>query len=250
MRYETVRTALGPRRTRSPSATLLPAGSPAWQRAASLASLLSWLTLAWLGIEAGVAVGAALAARSPALLGFGLDSGVEALASVIVVWRLSGSRRSSEVAERRGQRMVAVSFLLLGPYIAIDSLVDLTSKSRPDTSVIGIAITAVTLLLEPYLGLAKRRLGRALGSATVSGEGAQNLLCAGQAGAVLVGLIVNTACGWWWVDPAVGLAIATWALHAGWRGWHGHQVTCTCGCAPSPTAQGEGTAGAVIRHLP
>jgi len=215
-----------------------PPRSAAWERAATQARLLSWLTLGWLGIEAGVAVAAALAAGSVALLGFGIDSGIEALASIIVIWRLTGRRRSSESTERRAQRLVAISFLLLGPYIAVEALLDLASGAHPDTSLVGIALTAFTAIFEPSVGTAKRRLGRALASGAVRGEGTQNLLCAAQAAAVLVGLVVNTLLGAWWLDPAVALLIAAIAVREGLRAWRGEQPSCACGClsirAPDP----------------
>lgn len=228
---------LGPRATRPRRArhdAPLALSSAAWRRAAVRARLLSWLTLGWLGIEAGVAVAAAVAAGSVALLGFGLGSGVEALASIIVLWRLSARRRSSEEAESRGQRLVAVSFFLLAPYIAAEALVALVGHTRPETSVVGIALTAFTVVFEPSLGAAKRRFGRALGSPTVTGEGSQNLLCAGQAGGVLVGLAANTLWGWWWLDPLVALGVAVVALWQGRRAWQGGGASCACGCVPAP----------------
>jgi divalent metal cation (Fe/Co/Zn/Cd) transporter len=174
---------------------------------------------------------AALTAGSVALLGFGLDSGVEALASIIVIWRLSGSRRSSETAERRGQRLVAISFLLFGLYIAVEAMLDLASGAHPETSLVGIALTGFTVIFEPSIGLAKRRLGRALGSATVGGEGTQNLLCAAQAAGVLMGLVSNTLFGWAWLDPAVALLIAAIAIREGARSWQGGETSCACGCS-------------------
>lgn len=227
--------------TRTPTCT--PAGSglppdgpssPAWQRAAARARMLSWLTLAWIGVEASVAVSAALSAGSVALLGFGLDSAIEALASIIVIWRLSGTRRDSEKAERHGQRLVAISFLLLGPYIAVEGVTGLLRGTHPGTSLVGIGLTAFTMVFEPALGIAKRRLGRTLSSATVGGEGTQNLLCAAQAAAVLVGLIANSLLHWWWLDPIVALLIAAIAVREGLRTWRGEQTTCACGCAPTP----------------
>ena len=187
------------------------AGSPQWLRLARRARLLSWLTLGWLGIEAAVGVAAAIIAGSVALLGFGLDSGIEALASIVVIWRFTGSRLAGPLSERRAQKLVAVSFWLLAPYIAVEGIQGLVSGSRPETSWVGIALTAGTFLLEPPLGIAKRRLGQRLGSAATAGEGTQNLLCAYLAGAVFIGLVANTAFGWWWLDGTVALMIAAWA---------------------------------------
>jgi divalent metal cation (Fe/Co/Zn/Cd) transporter len=188
---------------------------------------LSWLTLAWLGIEAGVAVGGALIAGSVALLGFGIDSGIEALASIVVIWRFTGHRLVTSRSERRAQRLVTSSFLLLAPYIAIEGLQSLVNRERPLTSVVGIALTAGTAVLEPPLGFAKRRLGSRLGSAATAGEGTQNLLCAWLALMVLASLIANTVWGWWWLDGTVALLIAGWALIEARRTWQGE----TCACA-------------------
>jgi divalent metal cation (Fe/Co/Zn/Cd) transporter len=206
------------------------AGSADWLRLARLARLLSWLTLAWMGIEGGVAIGAAVVAGSVALLGFGLDSGIEAMASVIVIWRFTGTRLASPTGERRAQRMVAASFYLLAPYIAAEAIRALAAGDRAETSIAGLVLTAGTAVFEPALGVAKRRIGAQLGSAATAGEGTQNLLCAYLALAVFAGLAANTLLGAWWLDSAVALGIAAWAIIEGRRAWAG----TTCGCATCP----------------
>jgi divalent metal cation (Fe/Co/Zn/Cd) transporter len=167
-------------------------GSAEWL---GLARVLSWITLAWLGIEAALAIGAALIAGSVALLGFGLDSGIEALASIIVIWRFTGPRLLGAGADRRAQQLVAVSFYLLAPYIAAEAIWGLVNLDNPETSIAGLVLTAGTAILEPGLGLAKRRIGRRLGSAATAGEGTQNLLCAYLAIAMFAGLLANTVFG-------------------------------------------------------
>lgn len=206
--------------------SLVEHGSPQWVLAARRVRALSWLTLGWLGIEAGVAIGAAVAAGSVALLGFGLDSGIEALASIIVIWRFTGSRVLSSRSEQGAQRAVAVSFYLLAPYIAAEAIEVLVVGDRAATTWVGIALTAGTFLLEPPLGFAKRRLGTQLGSSATAGEGAQNLLCAGLAGAVLVSLLANTLFGIWWLDPVAGLVIAVLAVREGRRAGRGESCAC------------------------
>jgi divalent metal cation (Fe/Co/Zn/Cd) transporter len=208
------------------------AGSPDWLRLARLARMLSWLTLAWMGIEGGVAIGAAVAAGSVALLGFGLDSGIEAMASIIVIWRFTGTRLASATSERRAQQLVAVSFYLLAPYIAVEAVRALVAGDRAETSIIGLVLTAGTAVFEPALGLAKRRIGARLGSSATAGEGTQNLLCAYLAMAVFAGLAANTLLGAWWLDGAVALGIAGWALAEGQRAWVGR----SCACSPQPGA--------------
>jgi divalent metal cation (Fe/Co/Zn/Cd) transporter len=204
-----------------------------WLRLARLARVLSWLTLAWMGIEGGVAIGAAVVSGSVALLGFGLDSGIEAIASVIVIWRFTGTRLASATSERRAQQLVAASFFLLAPYIAAEALRALASGDRAETSVVGLVLTAGTALFEPALGLAKRRIGARLGSSATAGEGTQNLLCSYLALAVFLGLAANTLLGAWWLDGVVALGIAGWAVVEGRRAWAGE----SCGCACQPGAQ-------------
>lgn len=198
----------------------------AWYSAARKAKLLSWLSLGYMALEGAVALVAAALASSVALLGFGLDSVIEGLASVIIVWRFSGSRTLSETAEARAQKAVAVTFYLLAPYIAYDAISTLVAGDKPTTSWLGIGLSVASLVVMPVLGRAKRRLGAVLKSGATSGEGTQNLLCAYLAAAVLVGLLANAAFGWWWLDPAVGLLIAGLALREGREAWQGEE----CGC--------------------
>ena len=200
----------------------------AWLRLARLARLLSWVTLAWIGIEGGIAIGAAIVAGSVALLGFGLDSGIEAMASIIVIWRFTGARLASTTSERRAQQFVAVSFYLLAPYIAVEAIRALVTGERAESSAVGLVLTAATAVLEPALGMAKRRIGARLGSPATAGEGTQNLLCAYLALAVFTGLAANTLFGAWWLDGVVALGIAVWAVIEGRRAWAGKSCDCTC----------------------
>jgi divalent metal cation (Fe/Co/Zn/Cd) transporter len=211
-----------------------PARDAVWTHRARVARRLSWTSLAWLGIEGGVAVAAGIIAGSVALVGFGLDSAIEALASVIVVWRFTGSRRLSETSEQTAQRLVAISFFLLAPYIAAEALRALIGAHHAQTSVVGICLTAASLLICPWLGIAKRRVGAQLGSAATKGEGTQNLLCGYLAAATLVGLVANTAAGIWWLDPLAALFIATACVRAGWQTWHGEECACGACAAPPP----------------
>lgn len=205
-----------------------PAMPEAWLRLARLARILSWLTLAWMGLEGGIAIGAAIVAGSVALLGFGLDSGIEAMASIIVIWRFTGTRLASTTSEQRAQRLVALSFYLLAPYIAAEAIRALVTGERAETSTVGLALTAATAILEPALGMAKRRIGARLGSPATAGEGTQNLLCAYLALAVFAGLAANTLFGAWWLDGVVALGIAVWAVIEGRRAWAGKSCDCIC----------------------
>jgi divalent metal cation (Fe/Co/Zn/Cd) transporter len=192
-----------------------------WLRLARLARWLAWASLAWMAAEGAVGLAAGAAAGSIALVGWALSSVVEGLASVIVIWRFSGARTLSDRAELRAQRAVAVSFWLLAPAVAVESVRDLATGHRPATTLLGMALAASSILLMPALGLAKRRLGARLDSGATAGEGAQNLLCAYLAAAVLAGLAANALLGWWWLDPVAGLAVAGMAIREGIAAWRG-----------------------------
>ncbi len=202
-------------------------GSSSWLRLARMARLLSSLTLVWLGIEGVIGVIAGVLAGSIALVAFGLDSAIEGLASVIVIWRFTGTRTMSGDAERRAQRWVAISFFLLAPYVAAEAIETLIEGAVAETSWLGIILTAGTLVICPWLGLAKQRIAEKLGSRATYGEGTQNVLCAILAGAVLVGLAANTLFGLWWLDPAIALLISAMCVREGQKAWRGEECGCT-----------------------
>ena len=195
--------------------------SEEWLRAARRARVLSWVSLAWMAVEGAVAVTAGILAGSIALVAFGLDSAIEGFASLVIVWRFTGSRLHSEHAERRAQQLVAVQFFLLAPWVAFEALRDLVAGEQAETSILGIALVTTSLLAMPALGMAKRRLAVTLGSAATRGEGTQNLLCAYLAGAVLLGLLGNALFGLWWLDPLAALVVAGVAVREGLESWRG-----------------------------
>lgn len=198
--------------------------------------LLSWLSLGWMTVEGVVAIAAGIAASSIALIGFGLDSAIEGLASVIIIWRFTGSRVFSHAAEQRAQKLVAAQFFLLAPYVTFESLKTLIGAEHPDVSWVGIGLAIGSVILMPILGIAKQRLANQMGSAATAGEGRQNLLCAYLAGALLIGLLSNALVGAWWLDPAVGLLIAGVAVREGVEAWRGE------GCCVSSPLDGAGFA--------
>lgn len=197
---------------------------------------LSWLSLAWMTVEGAVAITAGIVASSIALVGFGLDSGVEGIASLVIVWRFTGSRMFSHAAEQRAQRLVAVQFFLLAPYVAFESIRALVTGVHPDVSWIGVGLAIGSVIFMPMLAIAKERLADQLGSAATKGEGRQNMLCAYLAGALLVGLLGNALVGAWWLDPTVGLLIAAVAVKEGTEAWQGE------GCCVSSPLDGAGFA--------
>ena len=196
------------------------------------AKALSWLSLAYMTAEGTIAITAATLAGSVALLGFGLDSAIEALASAIVIWRFTGTRRLSEHAEQRAQRLVATTFFLLAPYIAQDAIHTLANGEHPRTSWLGIGLSISSIIVMPLLGKAKQRIGQRLRSGATAGEGTQNMLCAYLAAGVLASLALNAAFGLWWADPAVALGIAALALYEGRGTWQGEGC---CAATPLPS---------------
>jgi divalent metal cation (Fe/Co/Zn/Cd) transporter len=199
-----------------------------WLEAARRARLLSWISLAWMALEGGIAIAAGTLAGSIALVSFGLDSAIEGFASLIIVWRFTGSRLRSPAAETRAQKLVAVQFFLLAPYVAFEAISTIVAGDQPETSWIGIALVASSAIGMPILGTAKRRLADQLGSVATRGEGTQNLLCAYLALAVLVGLLGNALVGLWWLDPAAALVVAGVAVKEGRASWRGEGCCDVC----------------------
>ena len=202
-------------------AATITTGSPEYLQLARRAKLLSWASLGYMALEGLVAIIAGIVAGSVALIGFGLDSAIEGFASVVIVWRFTGSRMLSHHAEERAQKLVAVQFFILAPYVALESVRALVNGSHAETSIVGIALAASSLVVMPYLGRAKQRIGSRIGSSATASEGKQNLLCAYLAAALLVGLLGNALLGAWWLDPVVGLLIAGLALYEGRESWRG-----------------------------
>jgi divalent metal cation (Fe/Co/Zn/Cd) transporter len=222
----------------------LPAAAPSrpvitrdrYVRLARRVKLLSWLSLAWMTVEGAVAIAAGLAAGSIALVGFGLDSAIEGFASVVIVWRFTGGRVFSHAAEQRAQKLVAIQFFVLAPYVAYESIAALAGGDRADVSWVGIGLAIGSVVFMPVLGVAKQRLADQIGSAATAGEGRQNMLCAYLAGALLVGLLGNALAGAWWLDPIVGLLIVAVAVREGVDAWRGE------GCCVGSPLDGTGFA--------
>jgi divalent metal cation (Fe/Co/Zn/Cd) transporter len=176
--------------------------------------------------EGAISVIAGVLAGSIALVAFGLDSAIEGFASLVIVWRFTGTRLHSEAAERRAQKLVAVQFFLLAPYVSAEALHRLVTGEQAETSWVGIALVATSVVAMPLLGVAKHRLAETLGSAATKGEGTQNLLCAYLAGAVLLGLLGDALFGLWWLDPVAALVVATVAVREGVESWRGEGTDC------------------------
>jgi divalent metal cation (Fe/Co/Zn/Cd) transporter len=212
-----------------------PAGrDPERERLVRQARVLAWLGISWHGIEATIAIAAGLIAGSIALVGFGADSLIESAAGFVLLWRFATRRSGSDRAERRAQRLIALTFYLLAGYIAVEAVRSLTGGEHPETSPVGIALAAFTVVTMPMLATAKARVSESLGSSATRAEGRQNMVCAYLSGALLIGLSANALGGWWWADPTTALVIAAVAVREGGEAWRGE----SCCAAPAGVVDG------------
>jgi divalent metal cation (Fe/Co/Zn/Cd) transporter len=196
---------------------------------------LAWAGIGWHVVEASVAVTAGVVAGSVALVGFGADSLIEAMAGLVVIWRLASAHAMSE---RRAQQMIAISFYVLSAYVAVEAIRSLASADRPAVSWVGIGLSIVTLATMPPLASAKARVADALGSSATKSESRQTMLCAYLSAALLVGLGLNALFGWWWADPLTALGIAGVAVKEGRGAWRGD----SCCTAPISSGTDDGSA--------
>jgi divalent metal cation (Fe/Co/Zn/Cd) transporter len=193
-------------------------------------------------VEAVVAIVAALVAGSVALLGFGLDSLIELASASTILWLYTGSRRSSDAAERCAQQLIAICFAALALYVAFDAIDTLAVGAHPDTSWPGVAVAAGAIVFMPSLARAKSRVAAQLGSAATAGDAAQSWLCAIGAAAVLLSILANAALSWWWLDPVAGLGIAGLAVREGREAWAG-EVCADCAPIGLESAESLGEEG-------
>jgi divalent metal cation (Fe/Co/Zn/Cd) transporter len=206
------------------------------ERLVRRAKQLAWLGVGWHGVEAAIAIGAGLVAGSIALIGFGADSLIESFAGFILLWRFAASRVTSEGAERRAQKLIAISFYVIAAYVGFEAVRSLLTGDRPEASWVGIGLAALTLVTMPPLAIAKGKIGEKLGSSATKSEGQQNMLCAYLSAALLVGLGANALFGLWWADPVTALVIAGVAVKEGRESWRGDS------CCTAPIAVADGGA--------
>lgn len=184
--------------------------------------MLEWATIAYNVLEGVIAIGAGVVASSIALIGFGIDSGIEVLASALLVWRL----HAGEKAEKRALQLVGISFLLLAAYVAFDSAKALVQREAPEVSVPGIVLAAASVAIMPMLARAKRRVAEAIGSRAMTAEAKQTELCMWLSAILLAGLGLNAAIGWWWADPVAALAMVPIIANEGREALRGDPCTC------------------------
>lgn len=186
------------------------------------AQLLAGASVTYNAVEALVAVLAGMAAGSVALVGFGLDSVVEMSSGLIIIWQFHHA--VPEFRERLALRLIGLSFFALAAYVTCESLRSLLSQAEPESSPVGIALAALSLVVMPLLSWAQRRTGQALGSGSVVADSKQTLLCTYLSAILLAGLVLNATLGWGWADPLAGLVIAGVAVKEGFEAWRGE--TC------------------------
>jgi cation diffusion facilitator family transporter len=183
--------------------------------------LLEWFTVAWNVIEGVVAIGAGIVTGSVSLVAFGADSFIEVISAVALLWRLrkAGPHASAEergAAEQRALYLVAATFFLLAAYIAYEAVGALLSREGPESSAVGLVLSVVSLLVMPTLAYGKQRTGREMGSEALKADAVETWVCSYLSLALLAGVGLNAAFGWWWADPAGALAMLPVIL---WQGW-------------------------------
>ncbi len=189
---------------------------------------LEYLTVGWNIVEGIIAIAAAMASGSVALLGFGIDSFVESASGSVMIWRLLAERNSDEddearieQVERRAQKLVAGSLILLAAYIAWDSITSLLANERPEPSLVGIVLAIASLSVMWWLARQKRRVGVALGSRAMTADAFQTDACFWLSLFLLVGIGANALFGWWWADPLAALGMTLFIAREALEAWRG-----------------------------
>ena len=185
------------------------------------------VTIGYNLIEAIVAITAGTAASSAALVGFGLDSTIEVLSAAAVAWQFT--RRDPDHWERPTLRVIAVAFFALAVYVTATSVLALIAAVDVQHSTVGIVLTALSVVVMPFLSYTERRAGREVGSASAVADSKQTLVCTYLSAAVLVGLVLNSTLGWWWADSIAALVIAGFAVREGIEAWQGDACATSVG---------------------
>ena len=189
---------------------------------------LEYLTVGWNLIEGVIAIAAATASGSVALLGFGIDSFVESASGLVLVWRLraegSGTDHEQvEALERRALKLVALSLFLLAAFVIVKAALSLWQQDRPEVSAVGVGVTSLSIAVMWWLARAKRTTARALGSRALEADSFQTTACWWLSIIVLVGIGLNAIFGWWWADPLAAIAMSVFIVREGREAWEGEE---------------------------
>lgn len=208
--------------------------------------MLVGFTIAYNVVEAIVSLLAGSMANSSALIGFGVDSVIEVSSAAAVAWQFAGT--DHEARERVALRIIGASFLGLAAFVSFDAISSLITGQAAEHSTLGLVIAVASLLVMPVVSWLQRRTGEQLGSASVVADSKQLLLCTLMSAVLLVGLVANSALGWWWADPIAAVGIAVLAFREGWEAWRGDTCCSSaevlfvdpdeldeCSCGPSCT---------------
>jgi cation diffusion facilitator family transporter len=184
---------------------------------------LEYITIAYNELEAVFSILFGVLAGSIALIGFGLDSIIESLSAIVLLWRLGKHRNLSKEAEekieRRAQRFVAITFFVLGAYVAFEAVRKLATGEAPEESLPGIIIAFVSIITMPVLWHFKYKTGKQINSKALIADSKETLVCGFLSVALLIGLGANYLFGFWQADPLAGLAITVFLLREAWEGW-------------------------------
>jgi cation diffusion facilitator family transporter len=182
---------------------------------------LEWFTVLWNVMEAGVAIVAGVIAGSTALVAFGADSLIEVTSAVGLLWRLYRARAGASAeehsaAERKALYVVASTFFALAVYIAYETIPALLNREAPETSMVGLVLSVLSLIVMPVLAYAKQRTGQQMGSEALQADAVETWVCSYLSLALLAGVGLHAAFGWWWADAVGALTMLPVIL---WQGW-------------------------------
>ncbi|MFC1991202.1 cation diffusion facilitator family transporter [Chloroflexota bacterium] len=184
---------------------------------------LEYVTVGYNVLEAIASIVFGSLSNSIALIGFGLDSIVESLSGLVLIWRLRQHGRISvdteEKIEKRATRFVALTFFILGLYVLFESIKILVTIEIPEPSLPGIIIAVVSLIVMPVLTWQKYKTGKQINSRALIADSKETLVCAFLSVALLLGLGANYLFGFWQADPIAGLIIVAFLFKEGWEGW-------------------------------
>ncbi len=196
-------------------------------------------TVAWMVVEAVVAIGAGVLARSVLLTAFGIDSVVELVSGGVLLWRLTaeargGSLERVERAENRAAWVTGLALALLCVYVVASAVAGLIAHGRPATSPVGLALSVAALVVMPILAWRKRGIAARIDSAALRGDAACSTTCAYMAATLLVGLALNAAWGWWWAEDVAALCFLYWLVSEAREALQGARAgRGGCGCGDS-----------------
>ena len=179
---------------------------------------LAYFTVVWNVIEGVIAIWATIDAGSDALLSFGLDSVVESISALVLIWRLRVEQRDADRAEEvegRALRLIGFTFFVLAAYVTYESITTLVNGEEPNASIVGIVLTTLSLIVMPILARRKEQVGEEMDSMAVLADAAETRACFYLSIVVLTGLVLNAAFEWWWADPLAALGVVVFLVKEG-----------------------------------